>query len=475
MKLKKLMRRTLALMLTAAALAGPLALPASKTSADTEFDLDGTAFTEPEYDTGIMYFWHRGLPTVAKDKAGNYIKYPVIISWAGQYFLCTDANFKNELNETHKKQEKKNGHYKFFGIGIGYVASDDFSFDDYDRVWGDTEYYMRSTYATTSSSLLTKLGLDINSLRTLGEAVSMTSPSLPYLVVTKPETDQYAIGLDEKVFGKDVWLIGRTRTWEWVETSGLIWKTDSWMGGDVQWGLDYESWKASQFCDKNYTYKVTRTMYDVNAHKSYEYTEGADQHYWTVKKDSDGLYHFWTMGENEIEEWGRITGSYGKDNNRKRMRDWYHANDVGRMSLYYSGSTIGANAETVKNKDWKNRNCTVKNTDGYTVYYADPNIVTFHKKDFTVVSGQVVNLDGPRVIDQSCTVTVKDGGVLACEGWVVNNGQILVEPGGLLILTERETATGDKQYGAITSVGQDPNTDNGRIACDGTIIINRDC
>ena len=475
MELKRIARRALALLLTAAALAGPLAAPASRTSAETEFDTGGSAFTEPSYTTGLMYFWHRGLPTVAKDKQGNYIKYPVIISWAGQYYLCTDANFKSELNETHKKQEKKNGHYKFFGIGIGYVASDDFSFDDYDRVWGDTEYYMRYKYDTTSSSLLTKLGLDINSLRTLGEAVSMTSPSLPYLVVTKPETDQYAIGLDEKAFGKDVWLVGRTRTWEWVETSGLIWKTDSWMGGVVQWGLDYESWKADKFCDKNYTYKATRTMYDVDTHKSYEYTEGADQHYWTVKKDSAGLYHFWTMGENEIADWGRITGSYGRDNNRKRMREWYHANDVGRMSLYYSGSTIGASAETVKNKDWKNRNCTVSNTDGYTVYYADPNIVSFHKDSFEVVKGQVVSLDGPRVIDQSCTVTVRDGGVLACNGWVINNGQILVEPGGMLILTERETATGDKQYGAITSVVTDANTAAGRIACDGTIIVNRDC
>ena len=473
MKLKKLMRRTLALMLTAAALAGPLAVPASKTAADTEFDLDGTAFTEPEYTTGIMYFWHRGLPTVAKDKGGNYIKYPVIITWAGQYYLCTDANFKNELNETHKKQEKKNGHHKYIGRSSDWNVIGGDGYEKWDRVWGDTDYYMRYLYDMSSSALITKLDMDVSTLRTLGEAVSMSIPDgVPYLVATKPETNQYAIGLNEKAFGKDVWLVGKVRTWEWIGVH-LVLRYDKEQYGDVQWGLDYQSWSADRFLDKNYVYKKDRIMYDEDSNKSYEYTEGADQHYWTIKKDSEGLYHFWTVGENEMTDWGRLSGSVGPSKNRDRTRDWFHANDVGRMSLYYSGSKIGASAETIAYTDWKDRQCTVNNTDGYTVYYGDPNIVTFHKKDFTVVSGQVVNLDGPRVID--CTVTVKDGGVLACEGWVINNGQIIVEPGGLLILTERETATGDKQYGAITSVGQDPKEPNGRIACDGTIIINRDC
>lgn len=475
MELKRFLRRTLALVLTAAALAGPLALPASRTLADTEFDLDGTAFTEPEYDTGIMYFWHRGLPTVAKDKGGNYIKYPVIITWAGQYYLCTDANFKTELNETHKKQEKKNDHHKYIGRSSDWNVIGGDGYEKWDRVWGDTDYYMRYLYDMSGSALITKLDMDVSTLRTLGEAVSMSIPDgVPYLVATKPETNQYAIGLNEAAFGKDVWLVGKVRTWEWIRVH-LVLRYDKDQYGDVQWGLDYQSWSADRFLDKNYVYKKDRVMYDEDTHKSYEYTEGADQHYWTIKKDSEGLYHFWTVGENEMTDWGRLSGSVGPSKNRDRSRDWFHANDVGRMSLYYSGSKIGASAETIAYTDWKDRQCTVNNTDGYTVYYGDPNIVTFHKKDFTVVSGQVVNLDGPRVIDQSCTVTVKEGGVLACEGWVINNGQIIVEPGGLLILTERETATGDRQYGAITSINQDPKEPNGRIACDGTIIINRDC
>ena len=467
------LRRALTILLVVILLAGPLGSPASRVRADDEFTIDGTAFTEPEYDTAIMYFWHKGIPSVTKDKQGNYIKYPVLITWKDQYYLCTDANFKNELNETHTKQEKKNDHFKFYGIGIGYIGSDNFSFDDYDRVWGDTDYYMRYLYDTADSSLLAKLGMDVTTLRTLGEAVSMTAPNLPYLVPTDPSKDQYAIGLNEKQFGENHWLIGSTRTWEWVDTDILDF--DNWQGGEVQWELDYEYWDPEQFLNKDYTYSENRTMYDVDTTKYYAYSEGADQHYWTVKADSGGKYHFWTTGENEIASWERITGSYGKDNNRQRMRGWFHANDVGRMSLYYKGSQIGVSAETVHYKDWKDRNCTVSNTDGYTVYYADPNIVSFYRQSFTVEKGQVINLDGPLVLDNSCTVTVKDGGVLACSGWVINNGQINVEPGGMIILQERDTATGDHQYGCISSVNVKAGTGSGRIACDGTIIVNRDC
>ena len=473
-KRNKTLRHAITLLLALIFLSEPWSSALPAWAGDAEFSTDGTAFSEPKYDTAMMYFWHEGLPSATKDKQGNYIRYPVLITWKDQYYLCTDANFKNELNETHSKQEKENGNYKFFGIGLGYLNSDAFSYDDYDRVWGDANYWMRYLYDTTDASLLAKLGLDVASLRTWGEAVSMSTPNLPYLVPTDPSKDQYAIGLNETAFGQNNWLIGSTRNWEWVDTD-YVFGADGWQGGDVQWELDYEYWDPAQFLNKDYTYKETRSMYDVDQIKYYDYTEGANQHYWTVKMDAKGLYHFWTMGQNEIASWERISGSYGKDSNLQRMRDWFHANDVGRMSLYYSGSQIGVNAETVKYTDWKDRVNTVDNTDGFKVYYADPNIVSFYRVSFTVEQGQVINLDGPLVLDNSCTVTVKDGGVLACSGWVVNNGQINVEPGGMLILQDRSTATGDYQYGCISSVNAAAGTGSGRIACDGTIIVNRDC
>ena len=476
MKLKRFFRRALALGLTAAALAGPMAFPASRTGAETEFDTGGTAFSEPSYDTAIMYFWHEGIPKVSQDKGGNYIRYPVIISWNDKYYLCTDSSFKNELNETSNLQEKKNDNWCFIGIGPdwNYFQDENYGFEKFDRVWGDTNYYMRYLYDISSNALLSKVGIDLDDLFQLGEAVSMVVPDgMPFMVCTKPEADQYAIGLSQKAFGKDYWLVGRTKTWLEIRTG--IFNEDAAMWGDVQWGLAYEYWNADQFLNKNYTYTKTRHLYDEDATKSYTYSEGPDQHYWTVKRDSNGQYHFWTTGESDVSGMERISGSISKESNRQRTRDWFHANDLFRGSLYYSGSTIGANGETIKYADWKDRQCTVNNTDGFKVYYADPNIVSFHRDSFDVADGQVVTLDGPRVIDMNCTVTVHNGGVLACNGWVINNGQILIEPGGMLILTERDTATGDHQFGAITSVDTLTDTANGRIACDGTIIINRDC
>ena len=47
------------------ALALVLLLPSSalfSVADDTEFSIDGSGFTEPSYDTSIMYFWHEGMP-----------------------------------------------------------------------------------------------------------------------------------------------------------------------------------------------------------------------------------------------------------------------------------------------------------------------------------------------------------------------------------------------------------------------------
>ena len=469
---KKLLRRLSSLLLAAVTLGGLLSFPSTRAD-ETGFDLNGTAFTEPELDTGIMYFWHEGIPSVSKDKNGNFIKYPVIISWNDRYYLCTDGSFKGELNETHTLQEKKNDHYIYiFMTSLGGIGGD--AFDNYDRVWGDAGYYMRYLYDMSGDALLSKLNLDLNSLYKYGESVSINTPAnLPYLVAAKPETDQYAIGLSQAAFGADTWLVGKTRTWEEIIT-GAITGWDNSQSGDVQWGLDYQYWALSQFADKNYTYSTTRSLYGGYTKT---YTEGPDQHYWTIKKDANGKYHFWTTGESDVSGMERVSGSVGVESHANRTKEWHSANDIGRMGLYYSGSTVGVSAETVCYKDWKDRVNTVGNTDGFKVYYGDPNIVSFHKHSFEVVSGQVVNLDGPRVIDSNCTITVHSGGVLACSGWVINNGQILVEPGGLIILQGRTTATGDSQMGAITSVGLDASKSggNGSIACDGTIIINRDC
>lgn len=112
----------------------------------------------------------------------------------------------------------------------------------------------------------------------------------------------------------------------------------------------------------------------------------------------------------------------------------------------------------------------------FKIYYAEKREVSFIQTSFRVQKGQVTNLDGPIVIGPNCTVTVEDGGMLSVSGWVVNNGEILVKPGGTLMVQEHEVETEEgKQYGAITTLEDDAGKASGRIACDGTMIIMPNC
>jgi hypothetical protein len=72
----------------------------------------------------------------------------------------------------------------------------------------------------------------------------------------------------------------------------------------------------------------------------------------------------------------------------------------------------------------------------FDCYYGEPVIMDFLQTDFTVENGQVTNLDGPIAIANDTTITVKEGGTLTITGWVVNNGHIVVEPGGTLYLQD---------------------------------------
>ena len=123
----------------------------------------------------------------------------------------------------------------------------------------------------------------------------------------------------------------------------------------------------------------------------------------------------------------------------------------------------------------ENQAVTTKSEYQFRLYYAEPVIASIMKTGFTVQKGQVVNLDGPIILDPGCTVTVEDGGVLSCAGWILNRGQILVQPGGTMIVQDLENDTGSAACGTITNPDADPDSACGRIACDGKMIVMRDC
>lgn len=461
MKSRTILRRALAGLLSLAAVLALSVWPAptSVLADETEFDTSNTAFTEPQWDTGMMYFWHEGLPQTdaAFDENGNVLKYPLLITWDDQYYFCFDENFQNL---TLQSKDKCKDNYGWYWLGT-----------DCDRLIPYFTYYQYYSYPMTAYALLSKSGFDAETLLTLGEAVSMQTPKVPYIVTTDPSNDRYALAAPEEVSGKNTWLVGSLFSKLWVEES---FGHDDHHEGEAWPFLYIEKWAPEEFLNPQYVYSGWKSIYDVNKHKDYQYIENAENHYWTIRKDPSGRYHFWTTGESATR-FARISGVSTSDTT-SRIRRWFHASDLARVFLTTNGSSLRVQSQTPLYKNWLDRVQTVDNTgNGFRVFYADPNIVSFYKNSFTVEDGQVVSLEGPLVIDPKCTVTVKQGGVLSCSGWIINDGQILVEPGGMLIVQERQTDTGDKQYGAITSLETAVGDGAGRIACDGIMIVNPDC
>ena len=114
-------------------------------------------------------------------------------------------------------------------------------------------------------------------------------------------------------------------------------------------------------------------------------------------------------------------------------------------------------------------------SDGFGLYWGEPATISFCQNNVTVQKGQVQTFDGPIGIGHEVTVTVEDGGVLSCSDWIINNGTIVVKPGGTLLLQTHETANEQIRYGTISSLKDAAGDDGGRIYCDGNLIIMPDC
>ena len=113
--------------------------------------------------------------------------------------------------------------------------------------------------------------------------------------------------------------------------------------------------------------------------------------------------------------------------------------------------------------------------DSFDIYYGEPVIMNFIQTSFTVQNGQVTNLDGPIAIADGVTITVEDGGVLSTTDWIINNGTIVVEPGGTLLVQENTTENNETRYGVIAPLVDNGGLTGGRIICDGRMIVMPNC
>ena len=86
------------------------------------------------------------------------------------------------------------------------------------------------------------------------------------------------------------------------------------------------------------------------------------------------------------------------------------------------------------------------------------------QQSFTIADGMVSNLNNKATyLSPGATLTVKSGGVLSIGGALLNDGRIVVEPGGLLVLKE----------GAAIMPYDMTSTTGGSVTCSGNIVIRK--
>ena len=113
------------------------------------------------------------------------------------------------MYETRDLQKTENGLKCYIQEEPKRTDTGNNSWEEWDRVIMQVNYWMRRRYPMGSNGLLSKLGMDITALKDIGEAVTLSYPAaLPSLVATDSSKNQYAIKLPESAFDPDTFLIG---------------------------------------------------------------------------------------------------------------------------------------------------------------------------------------------------------------------------------------------------------------------------
>ena len=433
----------------------------------------------------MVYYWHKGLPP----QDGR--EYPVLLCWDDKYFMTFDS--------TTLKYISYQGADGYYGVSHGY-----YQVGLSNTEWGiksgngfpSGRYHVEVGYpvSQSSSNLLSGLDFDYSVLKSSGSAVSFSLPNLPvmkHLAKEKPDT---LSGETEDILADRV-LIGIRPTQEMVSSSSTIFAADetNWLAGyrymnykvstSSIMGVSYDSSQKRIFYW--YLYPINSLTYnrlsqlmsgsqkDIKSSSSVNdfVTKNENSLKWYVSKEGE-QFVFTTPGFRTQE--GRISYNFDNANELKWMAD-----DTANLELGHCGNIFASygNREVYKYSepggyfyvDWQ-----TKEKFCFDVYYAEPNLMYFLKTDITVPDGQTQNLDGPLVIEEGTKIIVEDGGVLSFTDWIVNRGEILIEPGGTMILQQNTTANGYTRNCALIS-NNNKKTAAGRVACDGNIIIMPNC
>ncbi|MBQ6260578.1 MAG: hypothetical protein IJK59_04950 [Firmicutes bacterium] len=503
-----------------------------------EFNIDSSGFKDPTITKSMVYYWHKGVPPIRPD--AKHTAYPVLLVWDDKYYLLADSNFQDMLKngeQTHRIARRWED-LPYQTRESDWSNKLDIPRDKGTESSPAGMFHRVRRYPMKETARVDQLDFDFESVKNGGTAVSLSLPPLPRFIAVYEPTDipkgyVWGGGLASRLeLRKEAddrftdWTqsylgIGRTEK-QYGEVQGQVGyyaiqvpyadyeSGYAWLTGDYSFHVDYDEFdqffgtKAVQTASFDWYLGIESPVATSNVASGSDRSLGGTVANWTDpnwrmkpfasgSKDvlpdknitlrrrswlafqtTDGKYHLQTNSN-----YGFYVESYYPDQDRANIQNHVRYMDLyaDMISLMHSRSNLATAAGNGFSADHYLDNTLNNSYDiGFDIYYAEPVPMSFIQTSFTVQDGQVSSLDGPIVIGSNATIYVKDGGVLSVSGWVINNGTIVVEPGGTLLVQELETDNDSlsEGYGVLAPM-QEPGAEGGRIVCDGTMIVMPDC
>ena len=456
--MKKVLNAKIRFLRRTVALCGILLLFFVLTSSKTwAFEIDTTGFSKPQRETSMMYYWHEGVPPQAVEANGLGPGYYVLIVWGSQlYWKDNDTFFTYLTNQAIKDYQDfheqsalstgtvnqikyRNGDYPYLNFG------------SYPDGYPHGEYWYQAKFPATIDNLVENAPVDYEVLKAVGTAVSFDAKlNMPKLYSLSNSESNYAISFLNFDEGRDFhesFLGGSYRFISTIiKTDIEITTVDTIESNRAYWTLQYYTFREADWQANLASVKDCFLGNEEKAMFTWQFQNAYSNHYriFTVGTASSKVprihkYDAWSLNPFEAQ--------FKDYKDVEKMRDRKTAD----ISFKVDGSTL-----------YSQGNSTVGDGYEFEIFYAEPQIVSYLTSDFEVVNGQSSNLDGPIIIPEGRTITVKNGGVLSLKGWIINNGTIKVEEGGTLLVQEDTMVSTTEEKAGKT---------NGRIACDGVMIV----
>ena len=453
------------------------------------FTIDDSVFSSYDVEKLTVWYWREGIPPTEN----NGTQYPVLITWDnGKYYFLTEQEFFNiEKQYTNLRTAHgdltvlsydnpdlnitcDNGVYPQRWIGSGGWVGEMLSYPQ-----GFTPGYYRYVchFPTPEKGTTAKLPFSFADLVSQGRMISFEKINVPFVVGAGGNVDGvhennfFRLGVEvpsnlqnnNRYYNKNykyAWMMLHFAFDEYDNRRG----NDNVLMGNVK---DYYNCYFKPY----FTNSLTNfdSCYDPAADElTVTVPETLYWNFYRVRsgngKYPNGAYSIFTQAD---WSWNIEDDAVWDDVNKAMAA----IAQVGGASIHSRLDWSGSVMRTQANRNAADQNA---NRQQFKIYYATPVIMDVIQTGFTVEKGQVANLDGPILIGNNCTITVKEGGTLTITakseangvdlGWVMNNGKIVVERGGTLYV----------QKGACLNKYNNKNNAGGGVICRGLCIVDED-